>query len=246
MRSISSSVGLRGVNRPDDVKTVQELINLVPHALGGPMVRLATDGLVGRKTNGAIEKIQATKWGWRFVTTKVEPNSPTWKFLMTYDPPAPMANLPPIKPPEMPKVLGSRFIIQIAAKADQQLDANADNFYFLIMNQADQSQQALYFFGNADVALPNPVSWTITRPAVVQTPQPLGVADWAGTAIFHEKQENGAMRTEIWVNPDVLRDKLIQFEIYPHLNKVEATADHSVTTFSAPFKLREISQGVNS
>jgi hypothetical protein len=244
MRKISSSVGLHGVNNRDDVRTVQELLNLVPHALGGPMIKLATDGLCGRKTNGAIEKVQATKWGWRSVTTRVEPNSATWKFLMTFDSPAPLTNFPPIKAPEAPKVLGTRFIIQVAAKADQRLDANGDNFYFKIMNQQDQSQQALYFLGRIEVPPPNPTNWTITKPAIVTTPQPLGVADWVGTAIFYEKQVNGVMRTEIWVNPEVLRDKLIRFEIYPHLNEPSATANNSSTSFSSPFQLREVSQGV--
>ena len=201
MRTISSSVGLLGVNKRDDVKTVQELLNLVPHAQGGPMVKLDIDGICGRKTNGAIEKLQATKWGWRLVTTRVEPGSATWKLLVTYDPPPAAPNLPAIKKPDPPKVLGTRFMIQMAAKPGQQLDANADNFYFLIMNEADQSQRALYFFGSVDVPLPDPVSWSITRPPIVLAPQPLGVADWAGTAIFHEKQEQGEMRTEIWVNP---------------------------------------------
>jgi hypothetical protein len=244
MRTLLSSVGLRGVNRRDDVRTVQELLNLVPHSAGGPMVKLAVDGLVGKKTNGAIEKLQATNWGWRRVTTRVDPNSPTWKLLLTYDQPAPATKAIPVKPPDPPKVLGTRFIIQIAAKAGQQLDANADNFYFQIMNQSDQSQQALYFFGNVDVPPPNPTPWSITNPAIVTTPMPLGVADWAGTAIFYEKQERGAMRTEIWINPEVIKDKLIRFGIHAHLDSPQSSAEGSSTSFSAPFKLREVSQGV--
>jgi hypothetical protein len=240
MRNISASVGLHGRNNPADVRTVQELLNLVPHADGGPMVKLDTDGLVGRKTNGAIEKLQAHNWGWKQVTTRVDPGSATWKLLLTYDKASTPTPLPAVKPPDPPKVLGTRFIIQVAAKPGQQLDANADNFYFKIMNQLDQSQEALYYFGNVDVPPPNPTPWSITFPAIVTTPQPLGVADWAGTAIFTEKQVAGEMRTEIWINPDVIRDKLIRFQIYAHLDKPQTGAENSRTHFSAPFKLRQI------
>jgi hypothetical protein len=85
MRQISGSVGLRGVNRKEDVRTVQELLNLVPHAEGEPLEELDEDGICGRKTNGAIEKLQARKWGWKRVTTKVSQGDVTLLLLLTYD-----------------------------------------------------------------------------------------------------------------------------------------------------------------
>jgi hypothetical protein len=247
MKTISASVGLRGRNLAADVRTVQDLLNRVPHSDGGPMIKLACDGIVGRKTNGAIEKLQATKWGWKRVNTRVDPGSPTWKLLLTYDPPAQPAapaNLPPIKPPDPPKVLGSSFLIQMAAKAGQQLDANADNFYFKIMNYADQSQQALYFFGNVDVPPPDPTPWSITKPPIVTTPRPLGVADWGGTAMIHEVNGGGTVRTEIWIEPDVMKGQLIRFEVYAHLDEPDNAPGTGTSGFSSPFRLRQVSQGV--
>jgi hypothetical protein len=247
MKTISASVGLRGRNLPADVRTVQDLLNRVPHSDGGPMIKLACDGIVGRKTNGAIEKLQATKWGWKRVDTRVDPGGPTWKLLLTYAPsdqPSAPAKLPPIKPPDPPKVLGSSFLIQMAAKPGQQLDANADNFYFKIMNYADQSQEALYFFGNVDVPPPNPTPWSITNPPIVTTPRPLGVADWAGDAILYEVNQGGTVRTEIWIEPDVMKGQTIRFQIHAHLDRPDNNPGRASSSFSSPFKLRAVSQGV--
>lgn len=240
MKKILSSVGLRGVNRRDDVRRVQELLNLVPHADGGPLTKLATDGLCGRKTNGAIEKLQAHERGWRRVTTRVEPDSPTWKLLQGYDQVA--QSSAGAAAPQPPKVVGCRFIIMMAASPGQQLDTNTDNFYFLIMDQANQTQKALYYFGNMDVPPPQPTPWSMTNPPIITTPKPIGVADWAGTAVFFEKSRDGSIRTEIWIVPEVLNNQTIRFEIHAHLDRPQPGTSSS--SFSAPFRLREVSPNV--
>ena len=243
MRNITASVGLRGVNKRDDVRTVQELLNLVPHSDGGPLVQLATDGICGRKTNGAIEKLQAHEWGWPHVDTRVDRNGPTWKLLVSYDKPAAPAVVAPPKP-DPPKVVGTRFMILMAVKPNARIAVNGENFYFQIINQMDQTQQAIYHLGNMTTPPPDPTPWSISIPAIVVTPQPLGAADWAGEGIFFEKQERGAMRTEIWVMPDALKSKTIRFGVHAHLDDPSPSADGSSSSFSAPFRLREVSQGV--
>ena len=189
MRQISASVGLHGVNRKDDVRAIQELLNLVPHADGGPLAPLKVDGLCGYKTNGAIEKLQARKWGWSHVSTKVAPASATWLLLLSYDQPAappavPAAAVasPPLPPaPDPPKQVSTSFAIFIAASPGQPL--REPNFYFLITDMTDQSQKALYYFGNiTPPPLPQPLKWSVTIPMIVKTLQPLGAADWSGEA----------------------------------------------------------------
>jgi peptidoglycan hydrolase-like protein with peptidoglycan-binding domain len=64
MRDISKAVGNGGANKPADVKTVQELLNDVDPALGGPAVKLVVDGLVGPKTVSAIHRFQVAQMGW--------------------------------------------------------------------------------------------------------------------------------------------------------------------------------------
>ena len=239
MRQISSSVGLRGVNRKDDVRAVQELLNLVPHGDGGPLQKLKEDGLCGRKTNGAIEKLQATEWGWQRVSTRVEPGSSTWKLLSSYDVPAKAAAAaaPPPPPPEPPKLVSSNFLILMAARPGQRINANGENFYFLITDKMNQSMRSLYYFGNlnAPPPPPQPLTWSITIPTIVTTPQPLGAADWAGDAVFSESEDNTGVRTRMYFAPIAL-PRVIPVELHAHLNEASGGGGWR-TSFSAPFRL---------
>lgn len=240
MRTITASVGLRGFNRKDDVRTVQDLLNLVPHGEGGPLKKLDVDGICGRLTNGAIEKLQAHEWGWTRVDTRVDRDGPTWKVLLSYDKPAPVVAAPK---PAPPKIVSTRFIVMMAVEPRAMISVNGENFYFQVIDEKNQSQQAIYHFGNANTPPPNPAPWSITIPAVVTTPLPLGAADWAGTAIFYEKQIDGAMRTEFWVVPDALNNNMIRFGVHAHLDSPSAGADNSSSQFSGPFRLVNVSQG---
>lgn len=62
---IEKSVGRDGVNRADDVKRVQVVLNEVPHASGGPKLRLEVDGQCGPNTIAAIERFQGRQFGWK-------------------------------------------------------------------------------------------------------------------------------------------------------------------------------------
>lgn len=62
-KTISASVGFGGVNRFADVKTVQDLLNGVSLAAGGPMPRLDVDGACGPLTVGAIRNFQTVRFG---------------------------------------------------------------------------------------------------------------------------------------------------------------------------------------
>lgn len=75
--SILRSVGVGGVNRPDDVKTIQGLLNLIPQLLGGPLPQLKVDGLAGPKTNGAIYGFQMKQFGPSGADGRVDPDQQT-------------------------------------------------------------------------------------------------------------------------------------------------------------------------
>lgn len=78
MASITASVGrLGGVNRRDDVITVQELINKVPQNSGGPVTLLKTDGICGQKTINAIQRFQLQHFGWSGADGRVDPTGQT-------------------------------------------------------------------------------------------------------------------------------------------------------------------------
>jgi peptidoglycan hydrolase-like protein with peptidoglycan-binding domain len=78
-RPIGSSVGAGGTNARADTLMVQQLLNSVPREEGGPDLLLAEDGLIGPKTQAAINKFQ------KKVLSKpdgrIDPGGPTIKAL---------------------------------------------------------------------------------------------------------------------------------------------------------------------
>ena len=77
-RTIVASVGcLGGVNRAADVETIQELLNRVPSAAGGPWPLLEVTSVCGPRTVAAIQKFQAQQLGWDQTDGRVDPDGPT-------------------------------------------------------------------------------------------------------------------------------------------------------------------------
>lgn len=85
--SISASVGIKGVNRHDDVVTVQRLLNRIKPTDGGPSIFLKVDGLAGPKTNGAIHEFQLVHFGFKGADGRVDPEGPTLRKLNQFAPP---------------------------------------------------------------------------------------------------------------------------------------------------------------
>lgn len=75
---IQASVGRDGVNRPDDVRAVQHLLNRVGPDNGGPDEPLAADGLVGTQTIAAIEQFQRQALGFQWPDGRVDVGGVTW------------------------------------------------------------------------------------------------------------------------------------------------------------------------
>lgn len=212
-------MGLRGVNRPDDVLIVQELLNRVPHNLGGPLEKLKVDGYCGRITNSAIEKLQAKQSGWNTVTSIIRPFDRSMQLLLTYDFSDVIDDTPrPVSQPEpVPKVVGSSFLITVAAKPGKILER--ENYYFII---ALGTSKALYFFGSSPPPpLPTPLHWSITKPGYTQTPIPMGSDDWAGEAIMTEQSGSGLPhRTFMYFMPTFLEGRpMIKTELHVHKNE---------------------------
>lgn len=76
---IASSVGAGGRNSKPDVLLVQELLNSVPPGDGGPALLLAEDGIVGPKTQAAINKFQGKVLS--RPDGRIDPKGPTIKAL---------------------------------------------------------------------------------------------------------------------------------------------------------------------
>lgn len=100
-KTISASVGLNGVNRANDVTTVQQLLNNVPKDKGGPQPLLVLDGICGPKTRGAIQAFQLHHFGWSGADGRVDPGHQTLAKLNEFDTPTPKPP-PPVPPKEDP------------------------------------------------------------------------------------------------------------------------------------------------
>lgn len=73
--AISASVGLGGVNKPDEVKEIQRALNHLIPDVGGAVPFLDDDGLVGPKTCKAIQRFQNVNFGW--ADSRVDPDNKT-------------------------------------------------------------------------------------------------------------------------------------------------------------------------
>lgn len=79
---IQGSVGQGGRNLAPDVTLVQTLLNAVVVALGGPIVKLVIDGLVGPKTTGAITTFQTKHFGVSGADGRIDPGKQTFAKLV--------------------------------------------------------------------------------------------------------------------------------------------------------------------
>lgn len=70
---IAASVGIKGVNKADDVRTIQQALNDVPPGQGRPTLALVVDGLCGPRTKDTIQKFQVKHFGWKFADGRVDP-----------------------------------------------------------------------------------------------------------------------------------------------------------------------------
>lgn len=100
MVTISASVGLNGVNRPNDVGKVQQLLNHNRHRIPGSR-EIAEDSIIGPKTIAAIERFQRVVVGMHNPDRRVDPNGKTLRLLnsgMIGNQPASQPATPPATP----------------------------------------------------------------------------------------------------------------------------------------------------
>lgn len=69
--------GAKARNLDRDVRTIQESLNKIDVARGGPKVKLVVDGKCGPKTNQAIQEFQLKQFGWPGTDGVVEPGKQT-------------------------------------------------------------------------------------------------------------------------------------------------------------------------
>lgn len=186
MQKISGSVGHLGVNREEDVKTVQRMLNAIATSDGGPARDLDEDGIAGPKTISAIRIFQHHHFRWRGADGRVDVNHQTIKKLTALQPkapPPPGKSAPPPKqpvpPPKAKRQPASTFVFQQPGKAHTTVSGPED-FFFKVFDTTNNRAQ-LFFFGG-----PHGLHTVKNRP---------GFAEGGGVAlsIFHAKAHDLAL-----------------------------------------------------
>jgi hypothetical protein len=75
--TITASVGIKGMNRADDVRVIQQALNDVPADQGRPKPLLVVDGISGPKTENGIQMFQLKHFGWPGADGRVDPDGVT-------------------------------------------------------------------------------------------------------------------------------------------------------------------------
>jgi len=126
-----------GVNRPDDVRTVQELLNQVPTFSGGPKPLLDPDGKCGSKTITAIQTFQVHHFGWPGADGRVDPNGRTHTKLNEFDRSA---------TPTGVRLL--TLLIRRVGPTGEFVDANQkEEWFYEVSDRAQPGLSTVYHFG---------------------------------------------------------------------------------------------------
>lgn len=97
---LSASVGFAAANHRNDVIAIQNALNSVPVARGGPESPLQADGIAGPKTKRRIVEFQQAQFHW--ADGRIDPRGPTLRALNhLLTPSAPSAGVPPLSPAEV-------------------------------------------------------------------------------------------------------------------------------------------------
>jgi hypothetical protein len=159
IRLITASVGVNGVNRPSDVRTIQEMLNQAPVSSGGPSPPLIVDEICGPKTKAAIQKFQLHHFGWAGADGRVDPNGPTHIKLHEWEK---ITSPPQVVPPAEPESM--RWVIQRLG-AKQIFVPNPEELFFRVLD-AKNARAALYWMGQKGQSPPvQQVSLSLLSPA---------------------------------------------------------------------------------
>jgi len=201
-KSITASVGrMGGVNRPNDVRTVQELLNKIPVTSGGPIPLLETDGVCGKKTIDAIQKFQLHHFGWQGADGRVDPGGQTLRKLNELaDPQAP------------PPALSSRFQVRLVEPFFQNPPGLNIIAYTRLFQFVDTSNNLTSFYFEEVLNPVNPnlgdsLLWNSFSRVGLFTPfilsEAVSVTQFGGPAIVTTVRLGGARELVVLQNPTV-------------------------------------------
>jgi hypothetical protein len=187
-------------NLRDDTKTVQELLNNVPAAEGGPVPLLeTTTGVCGQLTISAIQKFQLKHFGWKGADGRVDPDGPTLHKLNQFD--KKVAPPPPVLPPPPRVVFPTSkdfFLIHMSPK---KVSAGRPEDLFFLLSDITNNRLAVYWLdagrrGKPHVPAPAGETWSGSGGRFA-TRKPRRIDDLAVPAAWHSREQNGNVTSKL-------------------------------------------------
>jgi hypothetical protein len=249
-KTISASVGrMGGINRPDDVRTIQNLLNKAPVSSGGPAPKLDPDGACGKKTIDAIQKFQLHHFGWPGADGKVNPNGETLRKLNEFDGPSANPGQPqpgkaqPPTPPPAPEPISSLFAIRAQVEAADprinQVDMTGHApVVYEVLDKVNQ-RQAFYHYeqGPGVVDLMTPLRGGKFRTFSTKRPLPLSGLGCKASYITEIPDDPTEMRSQMDLE---LPGGSVSVAMRVHLMPTTLKKARTVAVFRMPFTLIKI------
>lgn len=236
-KSILKPVGKNCVNRPEDVKTVQELINKVPKSEGGPdpletqgmEAPLVVDGFCGPYTQHAINRFQIKQFGYGKTDGVVDPGQRTMERLNHFEA---LATPPPAQPPPPPVERSTQFILQPSMAGDRMGVMRQDRLF--LVTQVPRQQLAVYFLGDGTPPSPIPDKFE-GKAALLKVKQPRAVNELAALSMYRgQGTAEGADTTLMLFYPEG------HTTVRLHTHMVEPGNPKSMTAFGSEFQLVKV------
>jgi len=207
--SISATVGKFGVNRMNDVAEIQQVLNNVPIAQGGPVIPIPVNGFCGEQTKAAIKSFQLFHFGVDGADGRVDPNSQSVKRLAQFQGPTRQT------PIELPVTE-----FNIRASAD-------DRFYEVRPASGDST--AVYWIGMPPVPA-RPMLWFEGQETAFRAAGALTLDNLECRATYTTRASRGKLSSELTLN---LPAGPIRIPMAAHLPTPSHT---SVATLAGIFK----------
>jgi len=188
---LSAPVGRGGANHSWDVLFVQDALNRVPSADGGPQPPLTSDGLCGPKTRKAISNFQLKHFGWSGADGLVEPGKQTHRKLEEYDKSGPGKTTPP---PAKPEPVATRFVVQRVG-AERSFGALEQDCFFQLIS-VPHNYHTVYWLGPRWKKHPRPPTGKFRGyPSIFNSRVALRSSDFACDAAFLSTEYRKTART---------------------------------------------------
>lgn len=192
-RTIQQSVGRNGANRHEDTKLVQQLLNSVPLAVGGPDPKLAVNGICDDRTQSAIFDFEFKNWGHKGADGRVEPSSVTLKMLQIYEETAEDLKQPAAIPEPPAAHKTAKFLVRPAVAKTP--FGQQDTDWFFEVKSVPYQHTGIYYLQRPGSVCPLELPQRFNKKGrLVKTKFAHSPFDFSGDCLYYSSDRSGTQR----------------------------------------------------